>query len=172
MRSDLILIASADKNWAIGNENKLLKRIPEDLKRFSGFTRGNIIVVGRKTLESFKDKKPLPKRINVVMTRNDNYTCDETAIAHDIDELARVLDKYEQEIYVCGGEQIYRQLLPYCNRALITQIDEVFQADAYLPNFDNAPGWSKTYVGEWQESTSGVRFRYVDYSKTGDSSVS
>ena len=63
-------------------------------------------------------------------------------------------------------------IVAYCSRALITQIDEVFQADAYLPNFDNAPGWSKTYVGEWQESTSGVRFRYVDYSKTGDSSVS
>ncbi len=164
MKNNLILIAAVDRNWGIGNDNKLLKRIPEDLKRFSELTTGNIIVVGRKTLESFKDKTPLPQRINIVMTRDDNYICEGAVIVHDIDQLERVLNKYEEDVYVCGGAEIYRQLLPYCKKAQITQIDEIYQADAYLVNLDNTPGWSRKNVGEWQESRSGVCFRYVDYS--------
>ena len=163
MRKDFILIAAVDSNWAIGNDNKLLKRIPEDLKRFSEFTKGNIIVVGRKTLESFKNQKPLPQRINIVMTRDKYYVCEEAVIVHSIDELLNELEKYEQNVYVCGGADIYKQLLPYCKTALITQIDEVYEADTFLTNLDNVVGWKKEHIGQWQESVSGIRFRFVEY---------
>jgi dihydrofolate reductase len=165
MRNDLILIASADQNWGLGKNNKLLKRIPEDLKRFSELTVGNIIIVGRKTLESFKDKKPLPGRINVVLTRDESYSCEGAVIVHDLDSLSEAIEDFDGKVYVCGGESLYRQLLRYCSKALITRIDEVFPADAYLVNLDKTEGWIKTFEGEWQESRSGVRFRYADYER-------
>jgi len=165
MRDDLILIASADRNWGLGKDNKLLIRIPEDLKRFAEFTRGNVIVVGRKTLETFRDKKPLPDRINVVLTRDKDYTCDGAVIVHSIEEMFNAIEGFDKKVYVCGGETIYRQLLPYCNLALITQIDEEFEADAHLVNLDVKSDWKRTVTGEWQESRAGVRFRYVEYIK-------
>ncbi|MGI6084906.1 MAG: dihydrofolate reductase [Acetivibrionales bacterium] len=163
MRNDLILIASADKNWGLGKDNKLLIRIPEDLKRFSEFTRGNVIVVGRKTLESFKDKKPLSDRINIVLTRDKNYFCEGAVIVHSVEELFNAIEKIHKKIFVCGGATIYKQLLPYCESALITQFDGEFDADTYLVNLDNERGWIKTDLGEWQESRAEVRFRYVEY---------
>lgn len=166
MRNNLILIASADRNWGLGKDNKLLKRIPEDLKRFSELTRGNAIVVGRKTLESFKDKKPLPDRINIVLTKDKDYACEDAVIVHSIKELINTIKELDKNIYVCGGERIYKQLLPYCGLALITQIDEEYEADTYLVNLDNNSDWKKTVTGEWQESRAGVRFRYVEYIKS------
>ncbi len=163
MRNDLILIASADQNWGLGKDNKLLKPIPEDLKRFSSFTRGNLIIVGRKTLETFKDKKPLPERINVVLTRDKDFTCEGTVIVHDLDELAKTIADYQGDVYVCGGGTIYQQLMPYCSKALITKINAQFEADAHLMNLDQAPDWIKTHEEEWQESRAGVSFRYVEY---------
>lgn len=165
MRKDLILIASADKNWGLGKDNKLLKRIPEDLKRFSELTRGNAIVVGRKTLESFKDKKPLPDRINIVLTRDKDYYCEGVVIVHSIEEFFNVIEKIDKKVFVCGGATIYKQFLPYCETALITQIDEEYNADTYLVNLEDDGGWIKTDVGVWQESRAEVRFRYVEYIK-------
>lgn len=168
MRKDLILIASADRNWGLGRNNQLLMPIPEDLKRFSGFTRGNLIIVGRKTLESFKDKKPLPNRINVVLTRDKGYICQDAVVVHNMNELSEAIRNFDREIYVCGGESIYRQLIPYCKKALITKIDNTYEADSFLPNLDEIPGWVKTYEGDWQESCAKVRFKYVDYSREWD----
>jgi dihydrofolate reductase len=166
MRNNLILIASADRNWGLGKDNKLLKRIPEDLKRFSELTRGSVIVMGRKTLESFKDKKPLPDRINIVLTRNKDYSCEGAVIVHSFDELFNEIEKTGKKVFVCGGETIYKQLLPYCELALITQIDEEYEADTYLVNLEKNSEWEKTVVGEWQKSRADVRFRYVEYIKT------
>lgn len=165
MRNNLILIASADRNWGLGKDNKLLKRIPEDLKRFSDLTRGNVIIVGRKTLESFKDKKPLPDRINIVLTRDKGYRCEDAIIVHSIDELFHEIEKFDKKVFVCGGETIYKQLLSYCELALITQIDEEYEADTYLVNLEKNSEWKKTVAGEWQESRAEVRFRYVEYIK-------
>lgn len=168
MRDNMILIAAVDKNWGIGRDNKLLKRIPEDLKRFAELTRGNIIVVGRKTLETFKDKKPLPDRINVVMTRDRNYACEGAVIVHDLEELSNYIDCKACKVFVAGGESIYKLLLPYCSKALITKIDEAYEADTHLVNLDETFGFKKTFEGEWQESSAGVRFKYVDYARISD----
>jgi dihydrofolate reductase len=167
MRNDLILIAAVDRNWGIGKDNQLLRPIPEDLKRFRELTCGNLIIVGRKTLESFKDKKPLPDRLNVVLTRDRGYTCQGAVMVHDLDELAKAIEGFPGEVYLCGGETVYRQLLRYCSRALITQIDEAYPADNFIDNLDTLPDWEKTHVGEWQTSKVNVRFRYVDYERRG-----
>jgi dihydrofolate reductase len=89
-----IIIASADNNWGIGYKNRLLARVPEDMKSVSEKTKGKVIVMGRKTLESFPSGKPLPDRLNVVLTRDINYSAEGALIVHSIEELMEALRDY------------------------------------------------------------------------------
>ncbi|HEY8420700.1 MAG TPA: dihydrofolate reductase [Thermoclostridium sp.] len=161
-----IIIASADKNWGIGFNNRLLARIPEDMKHVSGKTKGKVIVMGRKTLESFPEGKPLPDRTNVVLTTNTNYTADGAIIVHSIDHLTEVLKDYDGEIYVFGGESIYRQLLPFCTRAYITRFNKEYQADSFLPCLDEIDGWKLVNQGKWQTSIKGIEYRFDEYHRS------
>ena len=106
------LIAAVDQNWAIGNKNELLVRIPADQKFFRETTTGKVVVMGRKTLESFPNGLPLKNRTNIVLTHDHTYKVPGAVVVHDMDELHEELKKYDsQDIYVIGGETIYRQLL-------------------------------------------------------------
>ena len=146
------LIAAVDQNWAIGNKNELLVRIPADQKFFRETTTGKVVVMGRKTLESFPNGLPLKKRTNIVLTSNGDYQVKDAIIVHTIKELLEELKKYNnEEIFVVGGESIYRQLEPYCDTAYITKIDQAFQADTYFPNLDQIEGWKQ--VDESEEYT-------------------
>ena len=137
------LIAAVDKNWAIGRNNKLLVSIPDDMKFFRETTTGKVVVMGRKTLESFPGKKPL--------TSDNSYQVDGAVIVHDMDELHEELKKYDsQDIYVIGGESIYRQLLDECDVAHITKIDFSYEADAWFPNLDEKEEWVVTADSEEQ----------------------
>lgn len=145
------LIAAVDKNWAIGRNNKLLVSIPDDMKFFRETTTGKVVVMGRKTLESFPGKKPLKNRVNIVLTSDNSYQVDGAVIVHDMDELHEELKKYDsQDIYVIGGESIYRQLLDECDVAHITKIDFSYEADAWFPNLDEKAEWVVTADSEEQ----------------------
>lgn len=145
------LIAAVDKNWAIGLNNKLLVSIPDDMKFFRQTTTGKVVVMGRKTLESFPNKKPLKNRVNIVLTQDRSYAVDGAVIVHDLDELHEELKKYPSEdIYVIGGESIYRQLVDECDVAHITKINYEYEADAYFPNLDEKPEWRITADSEEQ----------------------
>lgn len=145
------LIVAVDKNWAIGNKNKLLVSIPNDMKNFRKTTTGNVIVMGRKTLESFPQGQPLGNRVNIVLTTNADYRVNGAAVVTSIEEMLDTLKQYEdKEIYVIGGESIYRQLLPYCDRAVVTKIDEAYEADTYFPNLDEMEEWKLTEESEEQ----------------------
>ena len=136
------LIVAVDQNWAIGKNNSLLVRIPEDQKFFRQTTTGHVVVMGRKTLESFPNKIPLPNRVNIVLTKNQSYQAKDAIIVHSVEELFEVLKNYEdKEIFVIGGQSIYEQLLPYCDVAHVTKIDYSYEADAYFPNLDKMPEW-------------------------------
>ncbi len=136
------LIAAVDKNWAIGNKNQLLVRIPADQKFFRETTTGKVVVMGRKTLESFPNGLPLKNRTNIVLTRNPDYRVSGAVVVHDEQELRRVLENYPSEdIYIIGGETVYRQFLDECDVAYITKIDFAYEADAYFPNLDERPEW-------------------------------
>ena len=136
------LIVAVDNNWAIGKNNGLLVRIPEDQKFFRQTTTGHVVVMGRKTLESFPNKIPLPNRVNIVLTKNQAYQAKDAIIVHSVEELFEVLKNYEdKEIFVIGGQSIYEQLLPYCDVAHVTKIDYSYEADAYFPNLDKMPEW-------------------------------
>ncbi len=143
------LIASADKNWAIGKDNKLLVRVPEDMKFFRRMTTGKVVVMGRRTLESFPNQAPLPNRVNIVLTRDRAYRKEGVVLVHDREELEEELKKYpDGDIFVIGGESIYRQLLDDCDTAYITRWDFAYDADAHLPNLDEREDWKLVEKGE------------------------
>ena len=145
------LIAAVDQNWAIGNKNQLLVRIPADQKFFRETTTGKVVVMGRKTLESFPNGLPLKNRTNIVLTRDMDYTVKDAIVLHSLEELREELKKYPSEdIYVIGGETIYRQLLDECDVAHITKIEYAYDADAYFPNLDELPEWQITADSEEQ----------------------
>lgn len=145
------LIAAVDKNWAIGNKNQLLVRIPADQKFFRETTTGKVVVMGRKTLESFPNGLPLKNRTNIVLTHDADYRVGGAIVVHSMDELHAELEKYDSgEIYVIGGETIYRQLLDECDVAHITKIDFAYDADAYFPNLDERDDWKATADSEEQ----------------------
>ena len=139
------LIAAVDVNWAIGYKNKLLVSIPDDMKFFRQTTTGKVVVMGRKTLESFPNGQPLKNRVNIVLTSDKNYKVKDAIVVHDLDELHKELEQYNSEdVYVIGGESIYRKLLDECDVAHITKIDYAYDADAYFPNLDEKEEWQIT----------------------------
>lgn len=145
------LIVNVDKNWAIGKGNKLLVSIPQDMKFFRETTTGKIVVMGRKTLESFPGGQPLKNRTNIVLTSDKNYKASGAVLVHNMEELMEELKKYNQEeIYVIGGESIYRSLLPYCSRAYVTKTEHAYDADTWFPNLDADPDWKMTKISDEQ----------------------
>ncbi|MGN0348665.1 MAG: dihydrofolate reductase [Roseburia sp.] len=145
------VIVAVDKNWAIGKENQLLAKIPADQKFFREMTTGKVVVMGRKTLESFPNGLPLKDRVNIVLTRDRNYKISGAVLVHDEKELYTELKKYKDEdIYVIGGETVYRQLLDACDVAYVTKIDYAFDADTYFPNLDEKSEWCVAECGEEQ----------------------
>ena len=160
------LIAAVDKNWAIGCKNKLLVSIPADMKFFRETTVGKVVVMGRKTLESFPNGMPLKKRTNIVLTHDKTYTVPDAILVHSMEELHEELKKYPSEdIYVIGGETIYKQLLDECDVAHITKIDYEFEADAYFPNLDELPDWKITQDSE-EQTYFDLEYYFYKYEKT------
>ena len=165
-------IAAVDKNWAIGKDGGLLAGIPEDMKFFRETTSGHIVVMGRKTLESFPGKKPLKNRVNIVITRDKSYTpAGEAVTVHNMDELADILSGYDtDDVFVIGGDSIYRLLLPLCNTAYITKIDKEYEADAYFPDLDKEAGWKAQPLSEEKEHE-GLRYRFFVYRREQKTSL-
>lgn len=161
------LIAAVDSNWGIGKNGKLLVSIPEDMKYFRNTTLGNVVVMGRKTLESFPGKRPLADRTNIVLTANKGYKADGAIIVHSLEELDRELSKYNSEdIFIIGGEQIYRQLYSRCDTAYITKIDYEYDADAHFPDLDKDSEWE--CLGESEEQTYfNLPYVFTTYQKRG-----
>lgn len=158
-------ILSADRNWGIGNGNKLLVSIPSDMKFFRQTTTGRVVVMGRKTLESFPGGLPLKNRTNIVLTGNRGYSVKDAVIVHTYDELREELKKYDtDDVYVIGGESVYRMLLPECDTVLVTKIDRAFQADTFFPDLDTMDEWEMTEEGE-EQTCFDLEFRFTKYER-------
>ncbi len=159
------LIVAVDENWAIGNNNELLITIPADHKAFREETTGKVVVLGRKTLETFPQGLPLKNRTNIIMSTNKDYKVKDATVVHDLDELFAEIEKYNTEdVYVVGGESIYRLLLPYCNVAHVTKIDHAYAADAYVPNLDELPEWKITADSE-EQTYFDLTYHFIKYEK-------
>ena len=136
------LIVAVNENWGIGKGNDLLYHLPSDMKFFRSKTKDNIIVIGRKTLESFPNAKPLPYRTNVVLSRDKNYAAEGAVVLNNIEDvLEYAKNNSDRETYICGGEEIYKLFLPYCKEALITKVSDSCDAEKFMPDLDADENW-------------------------------
>lgn len=157
----LSIIVALNNNYVIGNQNKLIWHISSDLKRFKNITTGKTIVMGRKTFESLPGV--LPNRKHIVITKNKAYSIlnDKVITINDIKELL----KYEnspEEVFIIGGGEIYKQLLPYCRRLYLTKIDSLENGDTYFPKFDII---NYKVIEEKNNATNNLKYTFVTLEK-------
>ena len=159
------LIVAVDENWAIGKEGDLLEKISEDLKRFKELTTNNIVVMGRVTFDSLPKKRPLPNRKNIVLTRDKTLVIEGVEICYTVDELLKMIEKEEKDVFVMGGEKIYKLLLPFCKKAYVTKIYNSYDADRYMENLDISEEWEEKRKDEIRENDNGIKYQYITYEK-------
>ena len=157
-------IVVVDENWNIGKDGGLLVHLSGDLKYFKQRTIGKTIVIGRKTLESFPGAKPLPGRPNLVLTRNPEYHPEGVQIFNSKEQLMQHLSPDTEDVFICGGENIYRQFLDDCDTFYVTKIYDSFPADRSFPNLDEMDGMEVTWQSEEQEEK-GIRYQFFEYKR-------
>ena len=160
-------IVVVDQNWAIGCNGDLLFSLPTDMKRFRSLTLGGTVILGRKTLDSFPGGRPLPKRRNIVITRNvdfDREGCE--IVSGTAAALEAAADTEADKLWVIGGGSVYTALLSKCKRVYLTKVDAAAEdADTFFPNLDKLPGWEIESVSDPVEED-GVTYRFIDYINT------
>lgn len=163
----LSIIAAVAKNGAIGKDNKLLWHIPEDLKRFKRITTGGKLLMGRKTFESLPGV--LPDREHIVVTNNADFGRENTKII-SASALRPLLEQYAdtactEEVFVIGGESVYTQALPYCEKIYLTIVEKSFEADTFFPAIGK--DWTVAEQSELQtDEKSGLQFYYQTLCRT------
>ncbi|OCL26503.1 dihydrofolate reductase [Orenia metallireducens] len=142
---NLSIIVAMDKNNLIGKNNEMPWNLPSDLKYFKERTLNHTIVMGRKTFESIG--KPLQDRRNLILTRDKDYSQQGCEIFHSKESLLNHFKDSSEEIFVCGGTEIYKLFLPYVDKLYITRIEEEFEGDTYFPSI-NLELWEKVWSQE------------------------
>lgn len=127
------LIVAISKNRVIGDSNKLIWNLPADLKRFKEVTTGHPIVMGRKTFQSIG--RPLPNRRNIIITRDETYEAEGCEVVNSIEEALLLTNN---DCFIIGGGEIYKQTLPISNQIYMTVIDSEFEGDTYFPEIDRS----------------------------------
>ncbi len=158
---DITLIAAIGKNNELGKNNQLIWHIPEDLKFFKENTINKPIVMGMNTLKSLP--KLLPYRKHIVLTHQEVDLCHQIIVIHNIEELLTYIEKLNQEVMVIGGSQVYRQLIPYANKMLLTRIEQSDQdADVFFPMFDKDE-WQEELLSENQYKN--IKYKHLVYKR-------
>lgn len=152
-------VVAVDENWAIGYQGGLLCHISADLRRFRALTLGKTVILGRKTLDTFPGKRPLPGRDNYIMSTTMQAVPEGGRVFRNLDTL---LKSAPEDSFVIGGAQVYRALLPYCDTVCVTKIHAAFPADAWFPNLDEDESW-KVVETEGPMEEKGVKFSYITY---------
>lgn len=131
------IIAAIGKNRELGKDNKLLWHIPEDMKRFKDLTTGQVVIMGRKTFESLPQKfRPLPNRINIVVTRNNNWKTTGCHTVNSIEEAVIKAKEFNKKIFIIGGASIYEQGIKFADRLYLTLVNKEYpDADAFFPDY-------------------------------------
>ncbi|MDR2507683.1 MAG: dihydrofolate reductase [Candidatus Accumulibacter sp.] len=159
---DVVLIAAVGTNRAIGRENRLLWNLPEDMRHFREKTNGRPVVMGRKTWESLPDAfRPLPGRLNIVVSRNPTYRAQGAVLAASLDEALGAAGDVP-EIFVIGGAELYRQAMPAARRLCLTEVMDAPEADAFFPAV-KADEWEEMSRESGRFAGSGREFAFVDY---------
>jgi dihydrofolate reductase len=157
-------IAAVERNWGIGIRGELLADLPGDRSYFRERTLGKIVVMGRKTLESLPGGRPLPARVNLVLSRDSSFHADCELFRSAEDCLARLARSDPADVYVAGGAEIYRLLLPYCDNCLITKINASLPADSFFADLDADDAFTCVWEGE-PRSENGFTYRFTRYAR-------
>lgn len=160
----MIAIVAVDKKWGIGKNNDLLFSIPEDMKFFRQTTKGKVVVMGANTLRSFPEGKPLKNRVNIVLSSKTKR--DDCIVIDSIDKLLDEIKKYPAEdVFLIGGAMLYKTLLPYCEKALITKVDADGKAEVFFENLDNLKEWTLVEESDIINSN-GYNVKFTTYKNT------
>lgn len=157
-----IIVAVANQN-VIGVDNTLPWHLPEDLKRFKALTMGHHIIMGRKTYESLN--RLLPGRTTVIVTRNKHYAVEGAIVVHSVEQALAVCAS-DDEVFLIGGAELYRQGFAHADKLYITEVHTDVEGDAYLPNFDLTQ-WDEI-TRELHQAENGLSFSYVTYQRCVD----
>jgi dihydrofolate reductase len=156
----LHLIYARARNGVIGKDNQMPWHLPEDLAHFKRVTLGQPVIMGRKTWDSLPARfRPLPGRLNIVVTRQADWLAEGALRAHSIEEAMRLCGD-APEAWIMGGAEIYRQAEPLASTAVVTEIDADFEGDAFAPIL--SPAWQET-ARESHVAANGLRFSFVTY---------
>ena len=155
------LIVVHDLNRVIGQDNKMPWHIPNELAYFKEKTMGKAIVMGRSTFESIG--RPLPGRLNIVITRNNSYRAEGVTVVHSIEEAIKVANKHHEDVMVIGGEQIFKEVLPYADLLYITLIEHKFKGDTFFPSYEQ--NWEVMSTSEQHSTDSGLKYTYMLYKR-------
>ena len=159
------MIVAADKNWGIGKDGQLLTHLSGDLKYFKEKTMGKVVVMGRKTLESLPGGRPLPGRINVVLTADPQYEKEGCIIVRSIDELRSKLSEYPcDSVMLIGGATLYNLFMEECRRLFITKIYAEFEADSFIKNADALSRFKVVHQSEVYEEQ-GIKYQFFEYER-------
>lgn len=150
-----MIAAIAFGNRALGKDNKLIYRIPEDLKRFKEITSGHVVIMGRKTFESIGH--PLPNRTNIVISRDPSYTASSIIIVHSLKEALRQAGDNE-EVFIIGGGQIYQEAISLADKLYLTIVEGSPDADTYFPDYSDF----KKVVFEEEHEEDGLKYKFLD----------
>lgn len=156
-----IAVVSAD--WGIGRDNALLFHIPEDMRRFRALTEGGTVIMGRKTLETLPGGRALPRRRNIVVTRDPGFVREGVQAAHSVEEILRLVSEEDPDrVWVIGGGEIYAALLPHCRICYLTRVYADQDCDTYFPNLDRLTGWRLLRSGT-VSPCGGLDCQWVEY---------
>lgn len=157
------IIVCASRNWGIGKDNQLLFHIPDDLKQFKALTTGKVVIMGHKTLKSLPGSKPLPNRTNIVLSRDPALAIEGATVCNSVQDVLIEVSGYPQnDVFVIGGDSIYKMFLPYCRHALITRVDAAPEADTFFPDLQEHPQWKIRQESDFMEYN-GLSYQYVEY---------
>ena len=153
------IIVATSKNRVIGNNNSLIWRLPADLKRFKQITTGSTVVMGRKTYESIG--KPLPNRRNIIITRDTNYLVDNCEIVNSLEEALMLCNN---ECFIIGGGEIYKQSIDIADRIYLTLVQEDFEGDTYFPEIGKE--WTKVSREDFEgDEKNAHKYSFIDYER-------
>lgn len=160
-------ILHADKEWGIGKRNGLMFSLPTDMKFFRNTTKGGIVIMGKNTLLSFPEGKPLKNRVNIVLSstlqRDDVIAVKTIAeLKEKLKEVAPVSGTNGENVYVIGGGAVYKLLLPYCEKVLVTKVEAVGGADTFFPDLDEDKNFVKSKRGE-DICDNGITIHFDEY---------
>lgn len=153
------IIASISKNRVLGNDNKLIWSLPNDLKRFKELTTDNTVVMGRKTYESIG--RPLPKRRNIIVTRDENYSVDGCEIANSIEEALMLCNN---DCFIIGGSEIYKQTIGISDKIYLTLVEAEFEGDTFFPEISD--DWFKvSKIENNEDEKHEYKYSFIDYER-------